>query len=331
MKEKKFIEWLAVLQGFSMLLVVMGHVALSNVERDPRWWFVAKVEEVIYTFHMPLFMFISGYLFYYTCLGPMKPYTRMAASKLKRLGRPFLLFTVVTIALKMAAAPLMNHPFNTNQLVDVFVLFRSNPLGEMWFINTLMVIMLVLYPVLRYFVKGGTPAVLILLLSVVVYYLFPNSFSYYRLNTTALMLPIFLCGILACKYNVVERWMSKWVLIGSLVMFTLCNVIGVLPHSWELMSKLTGICASVTVCYYLSHWFPRLFSSFRDYTFQIFLFAIFFQMGIRWIYRLMPQESIAIYAAMYCVSVCTGIFVPVAISKAIKRYAPRRVHSWFGM
>lgn len=331
MKEKKFIEWLAVLQGFSMLLVVMGHAAISNIERDPRWWFAAKVEEVIYTFHMPLFMFISGYLFYYTCLGPGKAFSRIASSKLKRLGRPFLLFTVVTIGMKMAAAPLMKHPFDLHQLVDVFVLFRSNPLGEMWFINTLIMIMVGLYPVLRYFVKGGTPAVLILLGSIAVYYLFPNEFSYYRLNTTALMLPIFLCGILACKYNVVERWMSKWVLIGSLVMFTLCNVVGVLPHSWELMSKLTGICASVAVCHFLSQRFPNLFSSFRDYTFQIFLLAIFFQMAIRWVYRLLPQDSTLIYAAMYVVSVCTGIFVPVAIAKAIKRYFPKPLHSWFGL
>lgn len=34
--KKKKIEWLAMLQGFSMLLVVIGHVSLTNVYDDPK-------------------------------------------------------------------------------------------------------------------------------------------------------------------------------------------------------------------------------------------------------------------------------------------------------
>ena len=62
-KEKK-IEWLAVLQGFSMLLVVIGHVDLTNKGYDANYPIASAIHAAIYTFHMPLFIFISGWLFY---------------------------------------------------------------------------------------------------------------------------------------------------------------------------------------------------------------------------------------------------------------------------
>ena len=63
------INWLSVLQGWSMLLVVIGHVTLTNVFQDPETPVSAEIERIIYSFHMPLFMFISGFLFYLTKIG----------------------------------------------------------------------------------------------------------------------------------------------------------------------------------------------------------------------------------------------------------------------
>ena len=82
MAEKKKIEWLSILQGFSMLLVVIGHVSLTNVPRDPTTPVATCIERVIYSFHMPLFIFISGWLFYYTCLRKKKGYSNVVISDL---------------------------------------------------------------------------------------------------------------------------------------------------------------------------------------------------------------------------------------------------------
>lgn len=44
------------LKGLLLLLVIIGHVLLGTLQENPiRYW--------IYAFHMPLFLFISGYLF----------------------------------------------------------------------------------------------------------------------------------------------------------------------------------------------------------------------------------------------------------------------------
>ena len=154
---KKKIEWLSVLQGLSMLLVVIGHVSLTNVPRDPSTPIATGIERTIYTFHMPLFVFISGWLFFYTCIRIGKSYDEVLKAKLKRLGIPFLAFTLVATVLKAAFPLLMHRPVTAQELVDTFILFRSNPLGEMWFVVVLFELML-LYPVYKIIVKNKVAA-----------------------------------------------------------------------------------------------------------------------------------------------------------------------------
>lgn len=66
MLEKKKINWLLILQGWAMLWVVIGHSTLVNSGEGPIWDVV--LIRVAYSFHMPLFMLVSGWLFYLTRL-----------------------------------------------------------------------------------------------------------------------------------------------------------------------------------------------------------------------------------------------------------------------
>ena len=92
------INWLSVLQGWSMLLVVIGHVTLTNVFQNPETPVSAEIERIIYSFHMPLFMFISGFLFYLTKIGRDKGYAETIGDKAKRLLIPYAAFTCLQSA-----------------------------------------------------------------------------------------------------------------------------------------------------------------------------------------------------------------------------------------
>lgn len=50
---------LDIAKAICIILVVMGHYVPDN---SPAWYVL--VHDVIYTFHMPLFMFVSGYVLY---------------------------------------------------------------------------------------------------------------------------------------------------------------------------------------------------------------------------------------------------------------------------
>lgn len=324
---KKKIDWLATLQGFSMLLVVIGHVSLTNHPNDPNTPLATFIERTIYTFHMPLFIFISGWLFYYTCIGRDKTYKNMVASKAKRLLVPFLSFTIVTMLLKMAFPQLMHRGVDLEEIINTFVFFRSNPLGEMWFVIVLFELML-LYPVYKLIIENKIAATIGLGGAILISNLCPP-ISYFNLGRVAFMLPFFVVGILCCRFEwhkVIGKWYFFLLMAG---LFVMCNMMGLLPESVKAGTAFVGTMFSMSLCLIVGKYMPHLFSSFRDYTFQIFLMGIFFQMAIRWIYVRYGNELI--FVPMWLVSVVLGVYIPTLIAKVIQKYAPSYIQMCFGL
>ena len=69
MSYKKKINWLLILQAWAMLWVVIGHAFIGDIKNQVNWPFWERsLMDFAYSFHMPLFMLISGWLFYYTRL-----------------------------------------------------------------------------------------------------------------------------------------------------------------------------------------------------------------------------------------------------------------------
>ena len=66
MANNKKINWLLILQGWAMLWVVIGHSTIGVPGEGPRW--ENALYYFAYSFHMPLFMLVSGWLFYKTRL-----------------------------------------------------------------------------------------------------------------------------------------------------------------------------------------------------------------------------------------------------------------------
>lgn len=106
MAEKKKLTWLLLLQGWAMLWVVIGHAPLTasvgNSGIDALFHEAAEgLMRVAYSFHMPLFIMISGYLFYLTRIVKPYAYKNMVTDKLKRLGIPYICFTLFAIIVKI--------------------------------------------------------------------------------------------------------------------------------------------------------------------------------------------------------------------------------------
>ena len=85
-RAKPRIEWLDVAKGLGVLLVILGHL-----------WYKCSfpiVNQVIYTFHMPMFFILSGFIFK---KGDLK-FGSFASSKIKRLLLPTLIFFLLGAA-----------------------------------------------------------------------------------------------------------------------------------------------------------------------------------------------------------------------------------------
>lgn len=143
------------------------------------------------------------------------------------------------------------------------------------------------------------------------------------------MLPFFVAGIICCRYEWHKYIANWWFLLSITGLFVVCNVMGIIPNSMKAETALIGTLFSMSLCLIVGKFMPKLFSSFRDYTFQIFLMGIFFQMAIRWGYVRLGNEWL--FVPMWIVSVLIGVYVPTLIARFIDDKAPKCIKMCFGL
>jgi fucose 4-O-acetylase-like acetyltransferase len=76
------------LKGYAIILVVLGHVIENSIYQSDH----NRIYELIYSFHMPLFMFLSGYIIFGTV---KKPASKWLWSKVERLLIPFFIWFLI--------------------------------------------------------------------------------------------------------------------------------------------------------------------------------------------------------------------------------------------
>ena len=135
--EKKRIDWIDTLRGIAMFFVVWGHCQKNNT-------FIRKY---IYSFHMPLFFFISGLTFGESDKVPFKDYFK---KKFKGLVIPYLTLNVICYILWVILfkCGIVSH---FNYFENLCGIFYSNnkiltiPCGPAWFLLSLFVIDMMFY------------------------------------------------------------------------------------------------------------------------------------------------------------------------------------------
>ncbi len=333
-KKKKRIVWLSILQGWSMLLVVIGHIDLTNGVYGAHLINVIDKETylMLRTFRMPMFMLISGFLFYITHISKEKSYKETIVSKLKRLGVPFLFFTLATLLLKFAFNPIMKRPVELSfkQVADSFLYPATNPLGELWFVATLFILFL-FYPVFKFSLQKVSYTVSLMGCAVLLYLFFPGEIEFLCLSRVASYFVFFYAGICLSKFEWYRKFDSWFVFIACVCIYLGLWFIAA-PY---LILAITGIVGSFALCMSLSHRFPGLFSSFRNYTYQIFLIGIFPQMLVRFAFAKIEMHNELQYNIVYILSYVTSILIAlytsVIVAKAVEKIPWKWVRLCFGL
>ena len=107
-KSMRRINWILILQAWAMLWVVTGHSSLYDIESTDNPYWEITIQKMAYSFHMALFIFVSGYLFHMTRIRKSMPYGKMIVDKLVRLGIPFIVFTLLAMLLKVLVSSEMS-------------------------------------------------------------------------------------------------------------------------------------------------------------------------------------------------------------------------------
>lgn len=91
-------------KGFAILLVVFGHLVARREPAGVGWYEPLRI--AVYLFHMPLFMYLSGYVTFLSGAARTPPaaWPRLARRRAGRLLLPFVTFGVVILCGKLAVA-----------------------------------------------------------------------------------------------------------------------------------------------------------------------------------------------------------------------------------
>ena len=137
MNQKKQREsWIDIVKGLAIIFVVIGHVVTSYhnsglLKEAKAFNFVC---DFLYTFHMPLFFMISGYLAAKSQRD--EPLGRAVARRCIVYGIPYVAFSIVAFGLKVVAAAVVNSKL---EFVDL-LLIPIYPISSLWFIYALLII-----------------------------------------------------------------------------------------------------------------------------------------------------------------------------------------------
>lgn len=117
------------LKGILIILVVLGH-ALQCYYNEECWY--NPIFNIIYTFHMPLFMFVSGY-FFQSCLR--KSFTELFMNRCKRLVLPTIIYTSIILC-----SFLIINNFKINTLWDIYMIMKTY-----WYLICLFILTIIYY------------------------------------------------------------------------------------------------------------------------------------------------------------------------------------------
>lgn len=143
-ENKKYLPEMHILRGIATVLVVLGHSIPISIIRD-KGSIYEIIFDFIYSFHMPIFFFMSGFFAYkIITLRNKKEKNDFLKEKFIRLLIPYITLTSVSIILKLMLSSLVKRKINFNTLlIDIFIYPWNNPLKALWFLYTLFIIYLI--------------------------------------------------------------------------------------------------------------------------------------------------------------------------------------------
>ena len=288
---------MALLSVWGIILVVLGHSGFEEpLIAEKLCW----LNTWIYMFHMPLFFFISGYLYSLT----NKDFTRTDTKKfLKkkfiRLYVPFLVLGLIVFCIKYGLAGIMgtSRTFSIQGFLMMFIAPRwpNSTMGYLWFIGTMffMFIIIALIGKLKIDIRSPKVAFAIIVLLWSVHYFLSGDnlwFKVFNLQALTWYIPFFILGI---HYHMNEGNLTKlteggW---GKTTLLFLLTLVG----SWLLMQDysfaillkvvfaIIGIWFSIVLCNTLleSDFVNKKVLPFGDITYTIYLMSFFGQYGAK--------------------------------------------------
>lgn len=208
-------SFLDILKAIAIILMILGHCIQhgSGTEYASGDFFKNPFFIFIYSFHMPLFMLISGYLFAFSL--KTKPWYVVLFSKFKQLVIPLACWSVVSLLISIVKSVIGISPASVTPIWIIKQVIYGFIYGP-WFLWALWWCSLVIILVKR-FLKGSP---VIYILGCLLTFVLPD---FYNLYLYKFMWPFFLLGYLFNAYDYETKlkkvYRNKTFILGILALY----------------------------------------------------------------------------------------------------------------
>ncbi len=170
MEDKKRIEFIDVAKGFGILLVVFGHLYPTG----------GRVSSVIFSFHMPLFFFLSGIFAHNSESEKLIPYF------IKKNKRNIVWYLAVLAIGTLVTQFTSFFPEKLDKASFLFDLYLFQPesfhVGQIWFLAALSVVSIYFFFASKYIFKHNK--IVLNLLCILVFAILADTLSYNRFSVS---------------------------------------------------------------------------------------------------------------------------------------------------
>lgn len=180
-------EFLDIIKGIAIIFVIIGHCIQYGSGSQfylQELYFSNSLFKFIYSFHMPIFMIISGYLYYFT----IKKYSTktIIKSRANNLLIPIFTFTIIKY--------IIVKPYMNNGYIAYVIQFLFNCVFNLWFLWAVLFCSLGVLVINKLY----KDKIIIYCLIFIISFFVPDVFF---LNLYKFMYPYFVAGYLINKYN----------------------------------------------------------------------------------------------------------------------------------
>lgn len=278
-----------------------------------------------YTFHMPAFFVISGFL-----LAPklkkingIKETGLAILDRAKRLLVPFYFFSAVSVVLKIIFNRFAKNPFVDDYSLLDFITGANNPNGGLWFLTSLFIISVFL--ILLHRLPSIAVFIITVVLKVLTLFYSPNIltcffFFYYSIYVSA--------GVLIRNYYQYIQKAIKLLIKKRTLSICVTSVLFAVSFVLSIYCKRMGNLAYLYRVFNIVIWFilavllnefekiKKPFMTMGSYGMDIYVLGYYVQIAIRVIFAQIFGLPVWIYSPMMLIF---GLVLPIPISKYFVR------------
>ncbi len=217
------ISWLDMAKGYGTLLVIMGHLGVGGLNT----W--------IYSFHIPLFFFLSGYVF-----SLKYEWKTFIKKKCKSIIIPYFCLGVPMVLFELFLQ-FCRGTFTVTKGKDLFKeLFFQQRFWAIWFLACLFFINILFFFVVKLCKKEWQIALVSVALCFIGLFYYHNGGTafYWNMDVCMTAIPFFALGYLYKMHaSSIDDWLKKK--RNSIALFFACGMINVI--TWRLSIGANGL------------------------------------------------------------------------------------------